>query len=174
MNFRDLVLKRRSIRKFTDTPIEAEQVELILKAGLLAPSSKNIKPLEFLVVEDKEMLEKLATCKEHGSKPIANSKLAIVILGNPILSDVWIEDASIASIMMQFQAEDLNIGSCWIQVRERKTVNGYLSEDFIKDLLSIPMHLHVLSIMVFGNKDQDRSPIDESSAEWERIHLNKY
>lgn len=174
MNFKDLVLKRRSIRKFMDSPIKGEHVELILKAGLLAPSSKNAKPLEFLVVEDKEVLEKLATSKEHGSKPIANSKLAIVVMGNPIVSDVWIEDASIASIMMQLQAEDLNIGSCWIQIRERQTVNGHPSEDFIKDMLNIPMHLQILSIIVFGHKNQEKPPLDESKVEWERIHLNQY
>lgn len=95
-------------------------------------------------------------------------------MGNPLLSDVWIEDASIASIMMQLQAEDLNIGSCWIQIRERKTVNGFPSEDFIKDLLDIPMHLQILSIMIFGYKEQEKSPLDESKIEWERVHLNKY
>lgn len=174
MNFKDLVLKRRSVRKFKDSPIAAEHVELILKAGLSAPSSKNIKPIEFLVVEDSLVLENLATCKEHGSAPIAGSKLAIIVLGNPILSDVWIEDASIASIHMQLQAEDLNIGSCWIQIRERKTINGLSSEDFIKDLLDIPMHLQILSVIAFGHKDQEKAPLDESKIEWERIHLNQY
>lgn len=174
MNFSDLVLKRRSIRKFTDQTLESEQVELILKAGLSAPSSKNRKPLEFVAIEDKDILDKLVHCKASGNQAIGNCKLAIIVLGNPIESDVWVEDASIATIMMQLQAEDLGLGSCWIQIRNRETTVGVSSEDFIKDILDLPMHMRVLSIVALGHKDKEKAPIDEANLQWERIHINKY
>lgn len=62
------------------------------------------------------MLQKLAACKKNGASFLESAALAIVVLANPMESDVWIEDASVASIFIQLQAEDLRLGSCWCQV----------------------------------------------------------
>ena len=114
--FQQLLLRRRSIRKFTDQLLTPDQTKMILEAALLSPTSKNSRSWEFIAVEDKEMLLKLSRCKPNSGSLIANAALAIVVLGNPILSDAWVEDASIASINMQLQAESLGLGSCWVQV----------------------------------------------------------
>lgn len=173
-SFESLIKKRRSIREFSDKPLDSSQVEHILKAALMSPSSKNMKPLEFIAIEDKSILEKLSYSKEKGSQAIGKCSLAIIVLGNPILSDVWIEDASIATTMMLLQAEDLGLGTCWIQIRERHTTSGISSEDFIKDLFDLPMHLQVLSVLALGYKEKEKPPFDESKLEWERIHINNY
>lgn len=173
-SFQELISKRRSIRKFSEEPLTPEQVECILKAGLKAPSSKSKTPWQFLLVEDKEQLIRLARCKPHGSKPIAECSLAIVVMGDPLASDVWIEDTSIASIMMQLQAEDLGIGSCWIQIRNRNTEDDTSSEEFIREIFDIPMPLQILSVIVFGNKAQERPPFDDEQLQWEKIHIGKY
>lgn len=173
-SFQELISKRRSIRKFSEEPLTPEQVESILKAGLKAPSSKSKTPWQFLLVEDKEQLIRLARCKPHGSKPIAECSLAIVVMGDPLASDVWIEDTSIASIMMQLQAEDLGIGSCWIQIRNRNTEDDTSSEEFIREIFDIPMPLQILSVIVFGNKAQERPPFDDEQLQWEKIHIGKY
>lgn len=173
-SFQELIIKRRSIRKFTDQPLTPDQVEAILKAGLMSPSSKSANPWEFLVIEDKEVLQKLSECKKIGSKLLASCSLAIVVLVNPLISDVWIEDASVATIMMQLQAEDLGLGSCWIQIRERTTINETPSEDYVRELLDIPMPLQALSIVALGNKGQDRPPFDEDKLQWEKVHIGKY
>ncbi|PXV60956.1 nitroreductase [Dysgonomonas alginatilytica] len=173
-NFSELITKRRSIRKFTTEPLTAEQVELILKAGLKSPTSKNAKPWRFIAIEDKELLTQLSLCKKMGSKLIADCALAIVVAVDPLTSSVWIEDGSIASIMMQLQAEDLGLGSCWIQIRDRYTTAETLSEEYVKDLLDIPMQLQVLSIIAFGHKDQEKPPHDDDKLEWEKVHIGKY
>ncbi len=173
-NFQELITNRRSTRKFTDELLSPEQVELILKAALKSPASKSKNPWQFIVVEDKEQLRKLSECKEHGSKLIAGCVLAVVVLADPLSSDVWIEDASIASIMMQLQAEDLDIGSCWVQIRERYTATGTSAEEYIKDMFDIPMQLQVLSVIAFGHKAQERPPFDEDKLQWEKIHIGKY
>lgn len=59
-----------------------------------------------------------------GAAFLADAAMAVVVMADPLASDVWIEDASIASIMIQLQAEDLGLGSCWIQVRERLPLPG--------------------------------------------------
>ena len=129
-NFSDLIRNRRSMRKFTDEELTQDQVLTLLKAALMAPSSKRSNCWQFIVVDDKDTLEKLF---------VKDAALAIVVTADPIASDVWIEDASIASIMIQLQAEDLGLGSCWVQVRERFTANGTPANEYIHELLDLPL-----------------------------------
>lgn len=173
-NFQDLITLRRSTRKFTEELLAPEQVELILKAALKSPSSKSKNPWQFIVIEDKEQLQKLSECKQHGSKLMADCVLAVVVLADPLISDAWIEDASIASIMMQLQAEDLGLGSCWVQIRDRYTAADTPADEYIKDMFDVPMQLQVLSVIAFGHKAQERPPFDEEKLQWEKIHIGKY
>lgn len=173
-SFSELISKRRSIRKFNDTPLSPEQVELILKAGLKSPTSKNAKPCHFIVVEDKDILQKLSESKKGSSKLLAGASLAIIVTADPLVSDVWIEDASIATIVMQLQIEDLGLGSCWIQIRERQTAIGTSSEEYVKDILDLPMQLQVLSILAIGNKIEAKAAIDDDNLQWEKVHIGKF
>ena len=173
-NFSDLIKNRRSMRKFTDEELSQDQVVTLLKAALMSPSSKRSTPWQFIVVDDKETLQKLSLCKELGAAFLKDAPLAIVVMADPLASDVWIEDASIASLMIQLQAEDLGLGSCWIQVRERFTATGIPSGDFVHNVLDIPLQLQVLSIVAIGHKGMERKPFDEERLQWEKIHLGKY
>ena len=136
-NFSELIKNRRSMRKFTDEELTQDQVVALMKAALMSPSSKRSNSWQFVVVDDKEVLKELSHCKEQASSFIADAALAIVVMADPLASDVWIEDASIASIMIQLQAEDLGLGSCWVQVRERFTATGMPSDEFVHGILDI-------------------------------------
>lgn len=173
-DFHTLLVNRRSYRKYTTEPISAENVQRILEAALLSPTSKNKHSWEFVVVEDKEMLTKLAHCKPHSAAMIENAAIAVVVLGNPLESDVWVEDASIAAINMQLQAEALNIGSCWVQVRNREFSETVSSGEYINDILGIPMPLEVLCIVAFGKKEKQRDPNNVENLLWEKVHIGKY
>ena len=127
-----------------------------------------------LIVDNKETLKELSHCKEMGASFLENAALAIVVMADPLASDVWIEDSAIASLMIQLQAEDLGLGSCWIQVRERFTSDGKPSNEFVHDVLDIPLQLQVLSIVAIGHKGMERKPFDEEHLQWEKIHINKY
>ena len=109
-----------------------------------------------------------------GSSFLKDAALAIVVLADPLASDVWIEDAAIASILIQLQAEDLGLGSCWIQVRERFTEEGIPSGEFVHEALNIPLQLQVLSIVAVGHKGMERKPFNEEHLQWEKVHLHKY
>lgn len=172
-DFAHLIKKRRSVRKFTTENISPEHVEQILKAGLMSPTSKNSHSWHFIAVENKAKLDALSKCKNSG-KFIANCTLAIIIAGDPLTSDVWIEDCSIASIVMQLQAEDLNIGSCWIQIRDRYTENNISSEEYIKELFELPLQLQILSVIAFGHKEKEKTPQDEDKLLWENVHIEKF
>ncbi|MDD2475269.1 MAG: nitroreductase family protein [Dysgonamonadaceae bacterium] len=173
-NFLNLLVKRRSIRKFKDDLLQPEETESILKAALLSPTSKNGHSWQFILIEDKEMLQKLSNCKPQFSKFIADCALAVVVLGNPLASDVWVEDASIASIVMQLQAEDIGIGSCWVQVRERDYNEQIPSAEYVRDLLEVPMPYEVLSIIAFGKKEKERKQNDVEALFWENVHIGSF
>lgn len=162
------------MRKFTEEELTQEQVVALLKAGLMSPSSKRSNCWRFIVVDDKETLDKLSRCKESGSSFLKEAALAIVVTADPLASDVWIEDASVASILIQLQAEDLGLGSCWIQVRERYAATGMPSDEYVRGVLDIPLQLQVLSIIAVGHKGMERKPFDEAHLQWEKIHINKY
>lgn len=171
-HFFELLKNRRSIRKFLQQPIEPEKIDLILKAALMSPASKRTNGWEFWVVQQKNTLEKMAECRPHGSKLLENAPLAIVVTADPSKSDVWFEDASIASIIIQLEATDLGLGSCWVQIYNREKDETISAEQYIKNILNIPEHLHVLSAIAIGYKDEERKPFDIEKLAYEKIHFH--
>jgi len=136
----------------------------------MSPASKRSNPWEFIFIENKETLEKLSECKPHGAAFLKSAALAIVILADPLKSDVWVEDTSIASIYLQLAAEDMGLGSCWIQIHKRLHSSGISASDYIKDLLKIPLEYEVESIIAIGYKDEIRQEFDLNKAQIDRIH----
>ncbi len=170
----DLLLRRHSIRRYTDRPISAEDVTTILQAALLAPSSKSVRPWQFVLVDDKEMLGKLAGCKAAGARPISACALAIVVTASPEKTDMYLEDMSIAAAYMQLQATALGLGACWIQIRNRFSADGEDAETIVRDLLGIPHDMIVECIMTVGYPDEDRKPVDPDKLLWEKVHIEKW
>jgi len=173
-SFQQLQIRRRSIRKYSEELLSPDETKKILEAALLSPTSKNRHSWEFIAVEEKEMLVKLSKCKPKSAEFIADAALLVVVLGNPLVSDAWVEDASIASINMQMQAEELGIGSCWIQVRNRLFSETVTASEYINDLLDIPMPLEVLCVISFGKKEKERTPADIENLHWEKVHIGAY
>ena len=174
MEFKDLVQMRRSHRKFTDEEIDAEDVKLILSAALMSPTSKGQRAWQFVVVDDKMDLEKLSDAKDLGGQFLKNAPLAIVVLGDPMQNDCWVEDGSIAAISMQYQAEALGLGSCWIQMRGRGLSDGTMADTVIQGVLGIPENLSCLCILALGHKADERKPQNEDKLKWENVHVDKY
>jgi hypothetical protein len=112
--FLPLAQKRRSIRKYLDQKVEAEKIDSIVEAVLRAPTSRGRHSWEFVIVTDPGLLDTLSRSRPHGATHLKNAVLGIVVLGNPQICDVWVEDASIASIYIHLAATALDLGSCWI------------------------------------------------------------
>ena len=146
----NILYNRRSVRSFLNKPIEESKKERLKEALLLSPSSRNIRPWEFYFIEDKELINTLASSKAHGSTFMKSAPLAVIIIGDETKSDVWIEDCSIASIILQLEAEALELGSCWVQIRNRKTPSEDSSEDFIRTLLKLKPNFRIESIIAIG------------------------
>ncbi|MCR4920686.1 MAG: nitroreductase family protein [Bacteroidaceae bacterium] len=170
-SFSELIKMRRSMRKFTDELLSADEARLLLRAALMSPSSKGLHAWEFVVVEDKATLEMLSQCKSQGADFLSGAPLAVVVLGDPQVSDVWIEDASVAATQMLLQAEDLGLGACWIQVRDRHDAEGGDAEENVRRILGIPDQLRVLAIVAVGHKGMERKPFNEDRLLWEKVHV---
>ena len=173
-SFAELVANRRSIRQYTEESILPSEVEQIMKAALMSPTSKNSRPWQFVLVEDKDVLKRLSFCKSTGASFVADCALAIIVLTDPMQSEACVEDASIAATYIQLQAEDLGLGSCWVQIRGRETENGQDSEQYVRDLLDIPLQLVVGCIVSIGHKVKACNPHNEEKLQWEKLHIAKY
>ena len=173
-NFAELIKNRRSIRQFTDEKLTAREVEQIMKAALMAPTSKNCRSWNFILVEDKEMLQQLALCKTTGAAFLEHCAIAIVVLADPVQSAAPIEDASITATFIQLQAEDLGMGSCWCQIAGRETGSGQNSEEYVRTLLNIPFHYEVACIIAVGHKARTGKPHDEDKLLWEKVHIGRF
>ena len=173
-NFQSLIIKRRSIRHFTDEPVDENDVKAILEAGLLSPTSKSSRAWQFIVVDDPDTLTRLSQCKERAAEPIGRAPLAIVVAIDPTATEPWIEDASIAAAYMQLQASDLGLGSCWIEVRDRYGADGTPAEEYVQELLGMPDTLPVVCILAIGHPAEERKPQAVDKLKWEQVFINKW
>jgi nitroreductase len=172
--FLDLLRKRRSIRQYQDRPVEGEKIEQLTEAMLRAPSSRGLNPWEFVVVTDKETLESLSRAKQHGSAFAKGAPLAIVVLGDPARGDVWIEDCSIAALVIHLAAADLGLGSCWIQVRKRDHDGKTSAEDYVRGVLGVRPELQVEAIIAIGYPKEEKAGHPRATLPWEKVSHNRY
>jgi len=174
-SFYELLKSRRSIRKYQPKAIEPEKIELIMKAALMSPASKRRNPWEFIVVQDADTLTKLSQTRTYGSQLLAGSPLAIVVVADKLKSDLWYEDATIAGIVMQLQAQDLGLGSCWVQVHERESNEAGVSADaYMRTLLKIPDPFAVLCVISIGYPAEEKEGHHENELQFEKIHYETF
>jgi len=160
MKFRDIIKQRRTIRKFKQTPIDKEILKELVDCARLAPCASNKQPLEFIVVEEKEICDKIfentgwagyiapkGTPKE-GERPTAY----IVILVNKSRATKWIgHDVGAAFENIVLAGWELGIGSCII---------GSVKKDNVKKILNVPDDYEVDTIVALGYKGHDSTVVD--------------
>jgi nitroreductase len=174
MEFKDLVQMRRSHRKFTAQEVNGDDVRLILRAALMAPTSKGQRGWQFVVVDDRMDLEKLADAKDMGGAFLKDAALAVVVLGDPMQNDCWVEDGAIAAYSMLLQAEELGLGACWVQMRGRGLSDGTAADTVIRGILDVPENLNCLCVVAIGHKADERRAQNEDRLKWENVHLNRF
>jgi nitroreductase len=173
--FLDLLRQRRSIRIFDTRPVEDEKRDKLLEAALRAPSSRGRNPWEFVVVDERELLQQLAKAKLHGSAFLASAPLAIAVVADPARCDVWIEDVSIAAILIHLAAASLGLGSCWTQIRERQHDSaGRSANDYLVELLKLPAGYRVGPIIGIGYPGEFKAGHARDELEWAKLHANQF
>jgi nitroreductase len=107
-------------------------------------------------VENPELIARLSQAKNAGSQFAAEAQCCIVVMGDPAISDVWIEDASAAAMSILYQVEDLGLGACWVQIRSRQDAEGRESESVVREILTLPENMRVVCFLAIGHKGMER------------------
>ena len=140
-DFLEFIKNRRSIRSFQDKQIPDNEIQMILEAGRWAPSASHRQPWEFIVIKNKEILEKISKNAFYG-KFIKEAPVAIAIVGKIKTSKKWyIIDTSLVSMSMMLMAWALGIGTCWI---------GAMNREKVKKLLELGEDNYLLTVLPFG------------------------
>lgn len=138
---------RRTTRTFSPKSIPEAAIRKIVEAGRLAPSARNLQPWHFVVIQEKDMLKLLAPLCTTG-RFIEHTSCAVVVVTDPTNS--WHEiDGARAVQNMELAGWNEGVGTCWI---------GSMNRERIKDLLGIPQHLHLLTILPFGYPTEPNAP----------------
>ena len=160
MDVMEAIKGRRSIRKYSDKEVDKELIIQCLEAARWAPSASNRQPWHFVVVRNDEMRKKLAEIHPY-AKFIAESPVAIVSIGDPeIHAKHWGNDTGLANQNLMLAAYSMGLGTCWAGVM------GAEFEGKMKNLLNIPDHMRILSLMALGYPadppgSKSRKPLDE-------------
>ena len=173
VDFNDIIYNRRSIRKFTDKPVEKEKTDRIVRAGLLAPSGKRMFPAEFIVVDDKQILKAISESKEHGARFIKDAPLAIVVAADTKKYDVWIKDPAVAATFILLAAENEGLGACWVQMRQRFSKDGKSATENLSTILNLKPGFEILSVIGMGYKAESGEPHSDDELKYERVYHNK-
>ena len=166
----ETIFHRRSIRKYTDQPVEPEKLDLLLKAAMAGPSAMNCKPWEFILVTDPEKLAQFRKRLVFGDR---NAPAAIVVCGNPGLSTnpaarlFWVQDCSAATQNILIAAVSLGLGTVWIGVHP---VANFVKT--VREIMLIPKKVTPLCIVYVGY------PVDEKPSRTQyddqRVHRQEY
>ena len=162
----ETILRRRSIRKYTGQPVELEKIDLLLQAGMAAPTAMNCKPWEFVVVTDPDKLAQFHSRLIFGNR---NAPVAIVVCGNPGLSSnpaaqlFWVQDCSAAAENIMIAAVGLGLGTVWIGVHP--------IANFV-NTVSIPRKVTPLCIIYVGYPELEKPA--RTQYDQQRIYRQKY
>jgi nitroreductase len=163
----DLMYSRQRVREFTDAPVSEEQVEAMLKAAMAAPSVQDRRPWHFVVVRNRNTLDKLARVHKYAYM-LAQAQLAIVVCGDQKVSEkYWVEDGCVATQNLLLAAKALGLGGVWISIYPKKK-----HQNAVREMLDIPDRMGVLCILAMGipaKRDQIRTKYDS-----ERVHHEEW
>ena len=178
MNFLELALHRRSIRKYLPKAVEQEKIDKMLQAALASPSSKHLNPWEMVVVTDRNLLTRMAGTKTYGSQMLKEAPLGIVVLADKESTDTWQCDASIVAFSLLLSAADLGLGACWVHIYDRSLTltdgTEQSAETAIRQMLDIPEQKAVLCIVATGYPNEEKKPINTDKLQYEKVHYGKY
>ena len=120
------------------------------------------------------MLAKLSKAKPHGAALLENAPLGIVICADQEKSDTCTEDASIAAMILQLAAESLELGSCWVQLRNRQHEDGRSSQQYAAELLDIPKQYMVQAVMAIGYPAEEKPPHPKADLHFHKVHRGRF
>ena len=169
MNTIEAIHTRRSIRKYSDRPVEKEKIIEILKAAMMAPSACNQQPWRFLVIDDRALLDKIPDI--HEDAPMCRqASAAILVIGDPSLETCpgfWVQDCSAAVQNLLLAAHDFGLGAVWTGLYPKeKKVNG------IRKMFGLPDNVIPLALIPLGYPAEEI--VSEDRYKEDRVKYNRW
>ena len=165
----DAIHTRRSIRRYTDKRVEAKLVEEILRAAMQAPSAGNQQPWHFMIIDDREILDKIPAVHPY-AQMVREAQVAILVCGDTskeLYEGYWVQDCSAATQNLLLAAHALGLGAVWCGIYPRKE-----RVDEFRKLFSLPTSVMPLALVPIGYPGEKKGREDRFKAE--RIHRNKW
>jgi nitroreductase len=163
----DAILARRSIRKYTDEPVSEEHITAMLEAAMSAPSGMNLKPWHFVVVSERERLDRLgAATKSWGM--LKEAPLAVVVCGDPAISEKYWDQDSIAALEnLLIAVSMLGLGGVWLGCHPNPERVGP-----VREILGIPEPVVPIAVLSIGHPAEEKEP--RTQYDEERVHRNAW
>ncbi len=165
------IMTRSSVRSYTSEAVGDDQIELLLKAGMAAPSAGNKQPWELMVINDRAILDAFPDIIK-GAHMAAKSQQAIVVLGSPekaLMPDYWVQDCSAVTENILLAAHGMGLGAVWCGAYPE---NGSGRVEKMSELLNLPEGTYALSIIVVGKPNVDA--VVKNKWDPSKVHYNKY
>lgn len=169
----NMIFKRTSVRKYKTDALSAEQIELLMKAGMAAPSGCNAQPWEFIVIQDRENLLKITQIHPY-SQMLKQAPLAILVCADTTKIPcavpnmlLWPQDCAAATENIMLQATEMGLGSVWMGVYPNEEIIPLLAKEF-----DLPEHVKPFSIIAIGYPDGEFKPKDKFDPK--KIHYEKW
>lgn len=161
----ETIFNRKSVRKYTERPVEKEKLETLVRAGMAAPSSRDRRPWEFVIVTNRDLLDKMGDGLPL-ARMLKETKQAIIVCGDTVKSEnAWQLDCSAAAQNILLAAESIGLGAVWTAAYpypERMKI--------IRDALQLPEHILPLTVIPLGYPTGIEKPKDKYNKK--QIHYN--
>ncbi len=161
------ILNRRSVRKYKPDPVPQESIIEIIKAGQFAPTARNNKAVEFVVIKNQEMKERIFAIV--GQEFVKEAKVLIIPATDGEKTNCPVQDLSVASENMFLQATALGLGTVWKALKAE-----FDQETKIKEMLGIPERYRVINIIPVGFPAENPEPYSDKDFSLEKIHEEKW
>ncbi len=169
MNAIETILTRRSIRKFLDRKVSVEDVQTLLRAGMFAPSANNEQPWRFVVIDERDLLDKIPEFHPW-SKMLLEAPLAILVCAFVPVGkkfDMWVQDCSAATQNILLAAHHLGLGGVWLAVHPREErITG------ARALCGLPDEIYPFSIIALGYPAEHPQAVDRFDPD--KVHYNHW
>lgn len=169
MKVMEAILKRRSIRQFTNQPIAKDDLTTLLRAAMMAPTARNCQEWEFVVVRDKNTFKEMMHVHPY-AKMLEQAACAIIVCGNTQREHApgyWMADCGAATQNILLAATSLGIGSVWLGVYpNEERMNG------LAQILGLPDYVKPLNIIALGYPAEKKEDLDRFDPA--KIHVEKW
>lgn len=167
------IRQRRSVRSYLKKEIEKEKLNEVLKAAMFAPTARNLRPWEFVVVTADETKKKLSVATPYASFA-RDAPVVLVVCYDMNRGRRFKEDCSLCAENVYLEAVNQGLGTCFIQIAEGTEAGEGNPEDYVKKVLFIPENFRVQCLLPIGYPAKLPEPHRDEEFDEGKIHRGKF